>query len=47
MWLRVSHLSLIRVSLQLMAENGNHLAKRKYEAVVPVYYYKPTHKDCR
>ncbi|TWW59033.1 Arf-GAP with dual PH domain-containing protein 1 [Takifugu flavidus] len=33
--------------LQLMAENGNQMAKSKYEAAVPVYYYKPTHKDCR
>lgn len=30
-----------------MAENGNRLAKSKYEAVVPVYYYKPTRKDCQ
>ncbi|CAG12513.1 unnamed protein product, partial [Tetraodon nigroviridis] len=33
--------------LQLMAENGNQLTKSKYEAAVPVYYYKPTLKDCR
>lgn len=33
--------------LQIMAENGNDLMKKKYEAVVPVYYYKPTHKDCQ
>lgn len=30
-----------------MAENGNQLTKSKYEAAVPVYYYKPTHKDCQ
>lgn len=30
-----------------MAENGNELMKSKYEAAVPVYYYKPTHKDCQ
>lgn len=34
-------------SSQLMAENGNQLSRSKYEAAVPVYYYKPTHKDCR
>ncbi|GLD63875.1 arf-GAP with dual PH domain-containing protein 1-like isoform X1 [Lates japonicus] len=33
--------------MQFMAENGNELMKSKYEAVVPVYYYKPTHKDCQ
>lgn len=30
-----------------MAQNGNDLMKSKYEAAVPVYYYKPTHKDCQ
>ncbi|KAL7890778.1 hypothetical protein AOLI_G00002540 [Acnodon oligacanthus] len=33
--------------VQFMAENGNDAAKSKYEAQVPVYYYKPTHKDCQ
>lgn len=33
--------------VQFMAENGNEVAKSKYEAQVPVYYYKPTHKDCQ
>ncbi|XP_026159913.1 arf-GAP with dual PH domain-containing protein 1 [Mastacembelus armatus] len=33
--------------MQFMAENGNELMKSKYEAAVPVYYYKPTHKDCQ
>lgn len=32
---------------QFMAENGNQLMKAKYEAAVPIYYYKPTHKDCQ
>ncbi|KAM9313725.1 arf-GAP with dual PH domain-containing protein 1 isoform 2-T2 [Pholidichthys leucotaenia] len=30
-----------------MAENGNERMKTKYEAAVPVYYYKPTRKDCQ
>ncbi|XP_034044772.1 arf-GAP with dual PH domain-containing protein 1 [Thalassophryne amazonica] len=33
--------------VQFMAMNGNELVKSKYEAAVPVYYYKPTHKDCQ
>ncbi|XP_019215865.1 arf-GAP with dual PH domain-containing protein 1 isoform X1 [Oreochromis niloticus] len=33
--------------LEFMAQNGNELMKSKYEAAVPVYYYKPTHKDCQ
>nr|XP_020473503.1 arf-GAP with dual PH domain-containing protein 1-like isoform X2 [Monopterus albus] len=33
--------------LQFMAKNGNELMKTKYEAAVPAYYYKPTHKDCQ
>ncbi|KAG7491452.1 hypothetical protein MATL_G00003870 [Megalops atlanticus] len=33
--------------VQFMAEHGNEAMKAKYEAVVPVYYYKPTHKDCQ
>uniref|UniRef100_A0A3Q0SPE1 ArfGAP with dual PH domains 1 n=1 Tax=Amphilophus citrinellus TaxID=61819 RepID=A0A3Q0SPE1_AMPCI len=33
--------------IQFMAENGNELMKSKYEAAVPVYYYKPSHKDCQ
>ncbi|XP_040927637.1 arf-GAP with dual PH domain-containing protein 1 isoform X2 [Betta splendens] len=30
-----------------MTQKGNELIKTKYEAAVPAYYYKPTHKDCR
>lgn len=37
----------ICVCFQFMAENGNRLMERKYEAAVPVYYYKPSHKDCQ
>ncbi|KAF7643192.1 hypothetical protein LDENG_00243650, partial [Lucifuga dentata] len=33
--------------VQFMADNGNELMKSKYEAQVPVYYYKPTHRDCQ
>uniref|UniRef100_A0A8D3BI14 Arf-GAP with dual PH domain-containing protein 1-like n=1 Tax=Scophthalmus maximus TaxID=52904 RepID=A0A8D3BI14_SCOMX len=47
---KVKSLSLSRWEdheMQFMAENGNELMKRKYEAAVPVYYYKPTHKDCQ
>ncbi|XP_033823765.1 arf-GAP with dual PH domain-containing protein 1 [Periophthalmus magnuspinnatus] len=33
--------------IQFMAENGNEKLKSIYEAEVPVYYYKPTHKDCQ
>ncbi|XP_060774797.1 arf-GAP with dual PH domain-containing protein 1 isoform X1 [Neoarius graeffei] len=33
--------------VQFMEENGNEVAKSKFEAYVPVYYYKPTHKDCQ
>ncbi|XP_061536510.1 arf-GAP with dual PH domain-containing protein 1 isoform X2 [Phycodurus eques] len=33
--------------VQFMAENGNERMKSKYEAAVPVYYYKPSHKDCQ
>uniref|UniRef100_A0A7N6AHN0 ArfGAP with dual PH domains 1 n=1 Tax=Anabas testudineus TaxID=64144 RepID=A0A7N6AHN0_ANATE len=33
--------------IRFMADNGNQLMKSKYEAAVPVYYYKPTHKDCQ
>lgn len=33
--------------LQFLAQNGNELMKSKYEAAVPVYYYKPTRKDCQ
>uniref|UniRef100_A0A4W4E8S5 ArfGAP with dual PH domains 1 n=1 Tax=Electrophorus electricus TaxID=8005 RepID=A0A4W4E8S5_ELEEL len=33
--------------VEFMAENGNEAAKIKYEARVPAYYYKPTHKDCQ
>ncbi|XP_056228897.1 arf-GAP with dual PH domain-containing protein 1 isoform X2 [Seriola aureovittata] len=47
---KVKSLSLSRWEdheMQFMAENGNELMKSKYEAAVPVYYYKPTHKDCQ
>ncbi|KAI3353472.1 hypothetical protein L3Q82_019998 [Scortum barcoo] len=47
---KVKSLSLSRWEdheVQFMAENGNELMKSKYEATVPVYYYKPTHKDCQ
>uniref|UniRef100_A0A3P9MS81 ArfGAP with dual PH domains 1 n=1 Tax=Poecilia reticulata TaxID=8081 RepID=A0A3P9MS81_POERE len=43
--LRLSHWEDQEV--QFMAEHGNELMKAKYEADVPVYYYKPTHKDCQ
>ncbi|XP_048869542.1 arf-GAP with dual PH domain-containing protein 1 [Brienomyrus brachyistius] len=33
--------------VQFMAERGNKAMKAQYEVVVPVYYYKPTHKDCQ
>ncbi|KAL4647802.1 arf-GAP with dual PH domain-containing protein 1-like, partial [Arapaima gigas] len=33
--------------VKFMAERGNKAMKAKYEAVVPVYYYKPSHKDCQ
>lgn len=33
--------------VEFMAENGNDLMKSRYEANVPVYYYKPTYKDCQ
>ncbi|XP_061770509.1 arf-GAP with dual PH domain-containing protein 1 isoform X4 [Nerophis ophidion] len=33
--------------VQFMADHGNELMKRKYEAAVPVYYYKPSHRDCQ
>ncbi|KAK7930665.1 hypothetical protein WMY93_007060 [Mugilogobius chulae] len=33
--------------IQFMADNGNEKMKSKYEAEVPVYYYKPTHRDCQ
>ncbi|XP_028830083.1 arf-GAP with dual PH domain-containing protein 1 isoform X2 [Denticeps clupeoides] len=33
--------------VQFMAENGNETMRRMYEAAVPVYYYRPTHKDCQ
>ncbi|XP_020797431.1 arf-GAP with dual PH domain-containing protein 1 [Boleophthalmus pectinirostris] len=35
------------LEIQFMASNGNEKLKSKYEADVPVYYYKPTHKDCQ
>ncbi|XP_030638097.1 arf-GAP with dual PH domain-containing protein 1 [Chanos chanos] len=33
--------------VEFMAKNGNEAMKKIYEAAVPVYYYKPTHKDCQ
>ncbi|KAG2463821.1 ADAP1 protein, partial [Polypterus senegalus] len=33
--------------VQFMSENGNLRACAKYEAEVPMYYYKPSHKDCQ
>ncbi|XP_052366712.1 arf-GAP with dual PH domain-containing protein 1-like [Oncorhynchus keta] len=48
--MKVKSLSLSRwedQEVKFMAENGNELMKQKYEAFVPVYYYKPTHKDCQ
>ncbi|KAG5853995.1 hypothetical protein ANANG_G00032770 [Anguilla anguilla] len=47
---KVKSLSLSRwedSEVQFMAQNGNEAMKAKYEAAVPVYYYKPTHKDCQ
>ncbi|KAJ8363198.1 hypothetical protein SKAU_G00120290 [Synaphobranchus kaupii] len=47
---KVKSLSLSRwedSEVQFMEENGNEAMKAKYEAVVPEYYYKPTHKDCQ
>ncbi|XP_069052913.1 arf-GAP with dual PH domain-containing protein 1 [Lepisosteus oculatus] len=35
------------LEVQFLAEHGNTAAKAKYEAAVPVYYYKPTHRDCQ
>ncbi|XP_063796587.1 arf-GAP with dual PH domain-containing protein 1-like isoform X2 [Pseudophryne corroboree] len=32
--------------IQFLDRHGNDLAKAIFEAHVPVYYYKPTHKDC-
>uniref|UniRef100_A0A665W2E6 Arf-GAP with dual PH domain-containing protein 1-like n=1 Tax=Echeneis naucrates TaxID=173247 RepID=A0A665W2E6_ECHNA len=43
---KVKSLSLSRWEDHEM-QNGNELMKSKYEAAVPVYYYKPTHKDCQ
>ncbi|XP_076871824.1 arf-GAP with dual PH domain-containing protein 1 [Brachyhypopomus gauderio] len=43
--LRLSHWEDSEV--EFMAENGNETARSKYEARVPGYYYKPTHKDCQ
>ncbi|KAJ8283605.1 hypothetical protein COCON_G00024550 [Conger conger] len=47
---KVKSLSLSRwenSEVQFMAENGNEVMKAKYEAAVPIYYYKPNHKDCQ
>ncbi|KAM9324516.1 arf-GAP with dual PH domain-containing protein 1-like [Gastrophryne carolinensis] len=32
--------------IEFLEKHGNDAAKDKYEAHVPVYYYKPTHLDC-
>ncbi|KAM4650833.1 arf-GAP with dual PH domain-containing protein 1-like [Discoglossus pictus] len=32
--------------VKFLDSHGNDAARAKYEAHVPVYYYKPTHKDC-
>uniref|UniRef100_A0A6Q2XR55 ArfGAP with dual PH domains 1 n=1 Tax=Esox lucius TaxID=8010 RepID=A0A6Q2XR55_ESOLU len=48
--MKVKSLSLSRwedQEVEFMTENGNKLMKHKYEATVPVYYYRPTHKDCQ
>ncbi|XP_056266216.1 arf-GAP with dual PH domain-containing protein 1 isoform X2 [Pseudoliparis swirei] len=33
--------------VQFMSQRGNRLMRSHYEAAVPVYYYKPTHRDCQ
>ncbi|XP_057193153.1 arf-GAP with dual PH domain-containing protein 1 isoform X2 [Triplophysa rosa] len=33
--------------VQFMSECGNDAMRVKYEATLPVYYYKPTHRDCQ
>lgn len=43
----IMRLLSVCVCFKFMAENGNGLMERKYEAAVPVYYYKPSHKDCQ
>ncbi|XP_077132893.1 arf-GAP with dual PH domain-containing protein 1-like isoform X1 [Ranitomeya variabilis] len=32
--------------IQFLDRHGNDAAKAKYEAHVPIYYYRPTHTDC-
>ncbi|XP_042581137.1 arf-GAP with dual PH domain-containing protein 1-like [Cyprinus carpio] len=32
--------------VQFMSERGNDAMNAVYEAALPVYYYKPTHRDC-
>ncbi|CAL8331908.1 unnamed protein product [Lota lota] len=47
---KVKSLSLSRWDdheVEFMTEGGNKVMRGKYEAAVPVYYYKPTHRDCQ
>ncbi|XP_058876872.1 arf-GAP with dual PH domain-containing protein 1-like [Acipenser ruthenus] len=47
---KVKSLTLARwedSEIEFMAENGNTAVCAKYEAEVPVYYYRPTQKDCQ
>uniref|UniRef100_A0A672REF1 Arf-GAP with dual PH domain-containing protein 1-like n=1 Tax=Sinocyclocheilus grahami TaxID=75366 RepID=A0A672REF1_SINGR len=43
--LRLSHWEDSEV--QFMSERGNDAMNAVYEAALPVYYYKPTHRDCQ
>ncbi|KAG7256080.1 hypothetical protein CRUP_002293 [Coryphaenoides rupestris] len=47
---KVKSLSLSRWEdheVEFMAERGNERMRGKYEAAVPMYYYKPSHRDCQ
>ncbi|XP_041093816.1 arf-GAP with dual PH domain-containing protein 1 isoform X2 [Polyodon spathula] len=47
---KVKSLTLARwedSEIEFMAENGNTAVCAKYEAEVPVYYYRPTQRDCQ
>uniref|UniRef100_A0A8C5FKB0 Arf-GAP with dual PH domain-containing protein 1-like n=1 Tax=Gadus morhua TaxID=8049 RepID=A0A8C5FKB0_GADMO len=47
---KVKSLSLSRWEdheVEFMSEGGNELMRAKYEAAVPVYYYKPNYRDCQ
>uniref|UniRef100_A0A674JLK6 Arf-GAP domain-containing protein n=1 Tax=Terrapene triunguis TaxID=2587831 RepID=A0A674JLK6_9SAUR len=35
------------VQVEFMAANGNNVAKARYEAKIPPFYYKPTFPDCQ